>query len=144
MAVRSASTVLGGSTFPPTRLFILALRDRGVAALAAGLQVHLARPPHPRDGAEPDLAERAGISTRAATGSRSSSAPASPGVAGVALTLMGSICPTWAPTYIINAFLVVVVGGIGQIKGTRDRGLRARHRCRPRIEYTTTASASPR
>ena len=52
------------------------------------------------------------------TGSRSSSAPAWPGVAGVALTLIGlDRRRTWAPSYIIDAFLVVVVGGLGQIKG---------------------------
>ena len=39
------------------------------------------------------------------------------GVAGVALTLMGPIGPTLGTNYIIDAFLVVVVGGIGQIKG---------------------------
>ena len=44
---------------------------------------------------------------------------------------------------IIDAFLVVVVGGIGQLKGTRDRGLRARH---PAVDGRVLdhASASPR
>jgi urea transport system permease protein len=40
------------------------------------------------------------------------------GIAGVALTMLGSISPTMGTSYIINAFLVVVVGGIGQLKGT--------------------------
>ena len=39
------------------------------------------------------------------------------GVAGVALTLLGPIGPNLGSTYIIDAFLVVVVGGIGQLKG---------------------------
>ena len=39
------------------------------------------------------------------------------GVAGVALTLFGSIGPTLGTNYIIDAFLVVVVGGLGQLRG---------------------------
>jgi urea transport system permease protein len=40
------------------------------------------------------------------------------GIAGVALTLLGPIGPTMGTNYIIDAFLVVVVGGIGQLKGS--------------------------
>jgi urea transport system permease protein len=40
------------------------------------------------------------------------------GVAGVALTLLGPIGPTMGTNVIIDAFLVVVVGGIGQLKGS--------------------------
>ncbi|PRX98864.1 urea ABC transporter permease subunit UrtB [Allonocardiopsis opalescens] len=39
------------------------------------------------------------------------------GVAGVALTLIGPIGPTLGSTYIVDAFLVVVVGGLGQLRG---------------------------
>jgi urea transport system permease protein len=39
------------------------------------------------------------------------------GLAGVALTLVGPIGPTMGTNVIIDAFLVVVVGGIGQLKG---------------------------
>jgi urea transport system permease protein len=39
------------------------------------------------------------------------------GVAGVALTLIGPIGPTLGTTYIVDAFLVVVVGGLGQLRG---------------------------
>ena len=34
------------------------------------------------------------------------------------MTLIGSIGPTMGNSYIVDAFLVVVVGGIGQLKGT--------------------------
>ena len=40
------------------------------------------------------------------------------GIAGVALTLLGPIGPAMGTNIIIDAFLVVVVGGIGQLKGT--------------------------
>jgi urea transport system permease protein len=39
------------------------------------------------------------------------------GVAGVAITLLGSIGPTLGTNYIVDAFLVVVVGGVGQLRG---------------------------
>jgi urea transport system permease protein len=38
-------------------------------------------------------------------------------VAGVALTLLGPIGPTLGTNYLVNAFLVVVVGGLGQLPG---------------------------
>jgi urea transport system permease protein len=39
------------------------------------------------------------------------------GIAGVALTLLGSVGPTLGTNYIVDAFLVVVVGGLGQLRG---------------------------
>ncbi|MFI5937151.1 urea ABC transporter permease subunit UrtB [Actinoplanes sp. NPDC051494] len=39
------------------------------------------------------------------------------GVAGVALTLIGPVGPTLGTAYIVDAFLVVVAGGLGQLKG---------------------------
>ena len=40
------------------------------------------------------------------------------GVAGVGLTLIGPVGPTLGTAYIVDAFLVVVVGGLGHLKGT--------------------------
>jgi urea transport system permease protein len=39
------------------------------------------------------------------------------GLAGVAITQLGSVGPTLGTNYIIDAFLVVVVGGLGQLRG---------------------------
>jgi urea transport system permease protein len=39
------------------------------------------------------------------------------GVAGVGITLLGSIGPTLGAGYLVRAFLVVVVGGLGQLRG---------------------------
>lgn len=39
------------------------------------------------------------------------------GIAGVALTLLGSTGPALGTGYIVDAFLVVVVGGLGQLRG---------------------------
>jgi len=40
------------------------------------------------------------------------------GIAGCAVTLLGSIGPTLGTNYIVDAFMVVVLGGLGQIGGT--------------------------
>ncbi len=40
------------------------------------------------------------------------------GVAGVALTLLGPIGPGIGTVYIVDAFLVVIVGGLGQLRGS--------------------------
>lgn len=40
------------------------------------------------------------------------------GVAGVALTQLGSIGPTLGTFYIVDAFMVVVLGGVGRLPGT--------------------------
>ena len=39
------------------------------------------------------------------------------GLAGVAITLLGPVGPTLGLNYIIDAFLVVIVGGLGQLRG---------------------------
>lgn len=40
------------------------------------------------------------------------------GVAGCAMTLIGNVVPNMGQTYIVDAFLVVVVGGVGKLIGT--------------------------
>ena len=62
-------------------------------------------------------------------------------MAGVALTLMGSISPNLGTSYIVDAFLVVVVGGIGQIKGAVIAAFLLGV-VQSWIEYSTTASSA--
>ncbi|MGA1195598.1 MAG: urea ABC transporter permease subunit UrtB, partial [Candidatus Latescibacterota bacterium] len=45
------------------------------------------------------------------------------GVAGWAMTLIGNVVPNMGQTYIVDGFLVVVVGGVGKIIGTIVAGL---------------------
>jgi urea transport system permease protein len=40
------------------------------------------------------------------------------GVAGCALSLIGSVDPEMGKTYIVESFMVVVVGGVGKLAGT--------------------------
>jgi urea transport system permease protein len=120
--VRAPSWLAGpvellGVSVPRSRLFILALALLCVAAVALVLaRTSLGR----RIRAvvqNRDLAETSGISAGATDRLTFFIGSGVAGVAGVALTLLGSIGPTLGQSYIVDAFLVVVVGGIGQIKG---------------------------
>jgi urea transport system permease protein len=106
-----------GFSFPRSRLFILGLAV--VAVLAVTLV--LTRTPLGRriraTVQNRQLAESSGISTRRTDMLTFFIGSGLAGVAGVALTLMGSISSNLGTGYIVDAFLVVIIGGIGQIKG---------------------------
>jgi urea transport system permease protein len=40
------------------------------------------------------------------------------GIAGCAISLLGSVAPNTGQNYIVDAFMVVVVGGVGKLVGT--------------------------
>lgn len=128
-----------GSAFPRTRLFILALAVVAVVVLTVGLKL---TPLGRRIRATVQnrrLAESSGISTRATDRLTFFIGSGLAGVAGVALTLMGSISPNLGTAYIVDAFLVVVVGGIGQIRGAVIAAFLLGV-AQSWIEYSTTAS----
>jgi urea transport system permease protein len=106
-----------GFSFPRTRLFILVLAIVAVAALSLLLRFTPLGRRIRATVQNRQLAESSGISTRATDRITFFVGSGLAGVAGVALTLMGSISSNLGTNYIIDAFLVVVVGGIGQIKG---------------------------
>ncbi|MCC3282172.1 urea ABC transporter permease subunit UrtB [Arthrobacter caoxuetaonis] len=108
---------LFGAPIPLTRLFILGLALACLAALALLLK---ATPLGRRIRAvvvNRDLAESSGISSRRTDQLTFFIGSGLAGIAGVAVSLIGSTSPYLGPNYIVDAFLVVVAGGIGQIKG---------------------------
>ena len=128
-----------GAVVPKTRIFILVLAAVAVVALATALK---ASPMGRRIRAvvqNRDLAETSGISSRRTDITTFFIGSGLAGVAGVALTLIGSTSPTTGQSYLIDAFLVVVVGGLGQIKGTVIAALGLGF-LNSFIEYSTTAS----
>lgn len=120
--VRAPSWLAGGVRvagvdLPLARLFILGL----VAVTVAGIWVYLNRL---REGRRMravmqnrQLAAVSGVATQRVDQRTFFVGSGLAGVAGVALTLLGSIGPTLGTGYIVDAFLVVVVGGLGQLKG---------------------------
>ena len=128
-----------GFSFPRTRLFILLLAVAAFVALAAALRyTALGRRIRATVQNRP-LAETSGISTRATDRLTFFIGSGLAGVAGVALTLMGSISPNLGTSYIVDAFLVVVVGGVGQIRGAVIAAFLLGV-AQSWIEYSTTAS----
>ncbi|WP_380168750.1 urea ABC transporter permease subunit UrtB [Jannaschia sp. R86511] len=106
-----------GAPFTTSRLFIVALSLGCVTALALVLtRTALGRRIRAVVQSR-GLAETSGIATRTTDRITFFIGSGLAGVAGVALTLIGSTQPYMGTTYIVDAFLVVVVGGIGQIKG---------------------------
>jgi urea transport system permease protein len=123
-AVLTRSVTLGSGahgdelSIANNRLFILALALAAVLALTLTLRL---TPLGRRIRAvvqNRDLAAVSGIPTARVDRLTFFIGSGLAGVAGVALTLLGPIGPTMGTNYIINAFLVVVVGGIGQLKGS--------------------------
>ena len=112
------SIELGGVTMPTGRLFIIALVALALVAVNWFLQKSVW-----------------GIRIRAVTQNRSMSSclgiptetvdaltflvgSGLAGVAGVAVTLLGSVGPNLGGNYIVDCFMVVVLGGVGKLLGT--------------------------
>ncbi|MFJ9553382.1 urea ABC transporter permease subunit UrtB [Nocardiopsis sp. NPDC101807] len=112
------TTLPGGIRLHHSRLFILALALVCVLAIAHHLhRTHQGRQMraviHNRD-----LAGVSGINTRKVDATTFFIGSGLAGVAGVALTLIGPTGPTLGANYIVDAFLVVVIGGLGRLRGT--------------------------
>jgi urea transport system permease protein len=107
-----------GYAWPHRQLFTIVL---ALAALAA-LGVLLKRSSFGRriraTVQNRDLAETVGVSTRNVDRITFFLGSGLAGVGGVAIALISGTNPTLGTTYIIPAFLVVVAGGVGQLKGT--------------------------
>lgn len=113
------STSLGGDlSIANSRLFILGLVVLAVAALTAALKFTSLGRRIRAVVQNRDLAAVSGIPTGRVDRLTFFIGSGLAGVAGVALTLLGPIGPTMGTNIIIDAFLVVVVGGIGQLKGS--------------------------
>ncbi|MER6960489.1 MULTISPECIES: urea ABC transporter permease subunit UrtB [unclassified Streptomyces] len=131
----------GGVTFASSRLFILGLALLCVLALTLILRL---TPLGRRIRAvvqNRDLAEVSGIATGRVDRMTFFIGSGLAGVAGVALTLVGPIGPTMGTNYIVDAFLVVVVGGIGQLKGSVITAF-ALGVLQSVLEYSTTVSVA--
>lgn len=61
------------------------------------------------------------------------------GVAGSVVSLLGSIGPSTGQNYIIDAFMVVILGGVGGLSGTVAGALMI-GLCSPAFEFMTTSS----
>jgi urea transport system permease protein len=108
---------LGGVRLPYNRLFIMAL----AAACVVAVWLYLTRLPYGRRMRavmqNRQLAAVSGVATGRVDQVTFFVGSGLAGVAGVALTLIGPVGPTLGTNYIVDAFLVVVAGGLGQLRG---------------------------
>ena len=109
---------IGPMTLPMSRLFIMLVAALSLTALAVlmktsriGLLVRAANQDRP-------TASAMGVSVRGVDLFVFALGSAVAGVAGVVLALLGPVTPTVGQSYIVTAFLVVILGGLGSITGT--------------------------
>jgi urea transport system permease protein len=110
--------VLTGLSFPVVRLFIIVLAAVVLGAVGftiartrLGLLVRAVHENRP-------IAEALGANTRLVDLAVFSLGTGIAGVAGSALALIAPVTPTVGQSYIVYAFLVVIVGGLGSLTGT--------------------------
>ena len=103
---------------PMKRIFIIGL----VIACILGIYFYMYRS---REGRRMravmqnrDMADSLGVSTRRVDTLTFGLGSGLAGVAGCALTLIGPIGPSLGNFYVVDAFIVVILGGLGQIPGT--------------------------
>lgn len=131
--------VTDGLTLPYARIFIIVL----AAACLFGVYLYLFRSPRGRVTRavmqDREMAGALGVSTTKVDVTTFALASGLAGVAGCALALLGPIGPSLGTFYIVDAFLVVVLGGVGQLIGTvaAAGGIGV---ATATIEYGTTAS----
>ncbi|WP_088318532.1 urea ABC transporter permease subunit UrtB [Kineosporia sp. R_H_3] len=108
---------VGALTLPASRLFILAVAVVAVGGLSVALTATSLGRRIRAVVQNRNLAATSGIPTARVDRTTFFIGSGLAGVAGVALTLLGAIGPSMGTSYIVDAFLVVVAGGVGRIQG---------------------------
>ncbi|RHW25294.1 urea ABC transporter permease subunit UrtB [Nocardioides immobilis] len=107
-----------GYHWPYRQMFTIVLAVMALIALAALLKYSAFGRQIRATVQNRDLAETVGIRTRAVDRITFFIGSGLAGIGGVAVSLISGTNPRLGTTYIISAFLVVVAGGLGQLKGT--------------------------
>jgi len=109
---------LGGVTMPTGRLFIIALTAIALVAVnwflqksVWGIRIRAVTQNRP-------MSSCLGIPTERVDALTFLVGSGLAGVAGVAVTLLGSVGPNLGGNYIVDCFMVVVLGGVGKLLGT--------------------------
>jgi urea transport system permease protein len=110
--------IMPGVVFTYKRLFIVLLVVLCVGAIYAYLHRSAAGRRMRAVMQNRDIASCLGVTTRAVDANTFGLGAGLAGIAGCALTLLGPIGPALGTYYIVDAFMVVVLGGVGQLPGT--------------------------
>ncbi|MEG7334728.1 urea ABC transporter permease subunit UrtB [Bacillus sp. 0102A] len=123
VAVKSPEWLTGGVTlfsvtFPYKRLFILALVLFTLTLLGFYLFKTSVGRRMQAVTLNRSMASCLGVSVRKTDTLAFALGSGLAGIAGSSLTLLGSIGPTLGSSYLVDAFMIVILGGIGKLKGT--------------------------
>lgn len=128
-----------GLSFSDARVFIIGLTG-AVLLLLWGFLYHTASGRRMRAAMQNrEMAGCLGVSTRALDGTTFALGSGLAALAGVVLTLIGPIGPSIGGDYIVDAFMVVVLGGVGQLAGAVS-GAALFGTAKSVFAYATTAS----
>lgn len=115
---RGGWEIMNGLIFPYSRLFIIVLSILSLAAVYlllyrsnVGLKIRSVMQNR-------QMASCMGISARKVDALTFALGTALAGIAGCALSLIGTVDPEVGKTYIVDSFMVVVLGGVGKLLGT--------------------------
>ena len=115
---RGGWEIMAGLIFPYSRLFIIALSVLCLVVVYlllyrsdVGLKIRAVMQNR-------DIAGCLGVSTRRIDAFTFALGAALAGLAGCALSLIGTVDPEVGKTYIVDSFMVVVLGGVGKVLGT--------------------------
>lgn len=131
--------LLAGFQLPYSRIFILSLAVLTIIGMYCYVNYSSSGRRMRAVMQNRDMSACMGIKTRKVDSFTFAIGSGIAGVAGCAVSLLGSIGPSTGQNYIVDAFMVVVLGGIGSLSGTMAGALMI-GLTNPLFEYVTTSS----
>ncbi len=131
--------LLSGFQLPYSRIFILSLAVLAIIGMYCYVNYSSSGRRMRAVMQNRDMSACMGIKTRKVDAVTFAIGSGIAGVAGCAVSLLGSIGPSTGQNYIVDAFMVVVLGGIGSLAGTIAGALMI-GLTNPLFEYVTTSS----
>ena len=131
--------LLAGFQLPYSRIFILSLAVAAIAGMYFYVNYSVSGRRMRAVMQNRGMAACMGVSTRKVDSLTFAIGSGIAGIAGCAVSLLGSIGPSTGQNYIVDAFMVVVLGGVGNLAGTVAGALMI-GLTNPLFEYVTTSS----
>ncbi len=131
--------LLAGFQLPYSRIFILSLAVAAIAGMYFYVNYSVSGRRMRAVMQNRHMSACMGVNTRKVDSLTFAIGSGIAGIAGCAVSLLGSIGPSTGQNYIVDAFMVVVLGGVGNLAGTIAGALMI-GLTNPLFEYMTTSS----
>ncbi len=131
--------LLAGFQLPYSRIFILSLAVAAILGMYFYVNYSVSGRRMRAVMQNRDMSACMGVNTRKVDSLTFAIGSGIAGIAGCAVSLLGSIGPSTGQNYIVDAFMVVVLGGVGNLAGTIAGALMI-GLTNPLFEYVTTSS----